>query len=268
MSLLQLQRRMMADIMKPLTKSDTRAGAIHSGYIKRNNLLTARARLEIYRRSYWYRLTDSLYEDYPGLRAVLGQRAFHRTVQAYLADCPSRSFTLRNLGSRLEAWLRRNPAFAGSNAALAQDMAKLEWAHIQAWDSGQVQPLARKDLRALGPATRIGLQPHIQLIALQYPVDEFRLSLRSPDGPVKIRKAAARFVAVHRLESGVFYKTLAREEFRLLRCLNHGRTIAEALNDSLPASLGGPEEIQSRLSLWFQTWAQLGWLVPVSESGK
>ena len=33
-----------------------------------------------------------------GLRAVLGQRAFHRLSRAYVAECPSRSFTLRNLG--------------------------------------------------------------------------------------------------------------------------------------------------------------------------
>jgi hypothetical protein len=106
-----------------------------AGFIKPNDRLAPVERLEIYSRSYWFRVLDSLYDDFPGLRAVLGQRAFHRLSRAYLADCPSRSFTLRNLGSRLEDWLQRRPEYAGSRQALALDMVRLEWAHIEAFDN-------------------------------------------------------------------------------------------------------------------------------------
>jgi len=78
-------------------------------YIKPNDRLTSFERLEIYNRQYWFRVLGSMAEDFPGLRAVLGQRRFENMCRAYLAECPSRSFTLRNLGSRLEVWLRRNP---------------------------------------------------------------------------------------------------------------------------------------------------------------
>src|SRR5579871_273024 len=100
MSLLAFQRRMAADLMLPLAPGDVLDPKIAAAYVKPNDRLTARERLEIYSRSYWYRLLDSLYEDYPGLRAVVGQRAFHRLSQAYLADLPSASWTMRNLGSR------------------------------------------------------------------------------------------------------------------------------------------------------------------------
>ena len=93
-----------------------------------NSRLTSLERLEIYSRSYWYRALDSLYDDFPGLRAVLGQQAFHRLSRAYVAECPSRSFTLRNLGERLAGWLQRNPQYAGIRHALALDMVRLEWA--------------------------------------------------------------------------------------------------------------------------------------------
>src|SRR4029077_1914931 len=127
--------------------------------------------LEIYSRSYWFRILDSLYEDFPGLRAVLGQRAFHRISRAYLAECPSRSFTLRNVGSRLEGWLRNNPQFAGRRHALALDMVRLEWAHIEAFDSSAAKVLGPEDLLELGPDFRAELQPYIRLLALNYPVD-------------------------------------------------------------------------------------------------
>src|SRR5580693_7235917 len=126
---------MAAALMRPLVAGDRVDPKAPVDYIKPNDRLTSLERLEIYSRSYWYRLLDSLWEDFPGLRAVLGQRAFHRLSRAYLADCPSQSFTMRDLGSRLEGWLRRNPRYAGSRQALALDMVRLEWAHIEAFDS-------------------------------------------------------------------------------------------------------------------------------------
>ena len=97
------------------------------------------------------------------LRAVLGERAFHRLSRAYLADCPSRSFTLRNLGSRLEEWLRRNPLYAGRAHALAIDMVRLEWAHIEAFDNAAEKVLGPEDLLELGPDFRAGVQPYVRL---------------------------------------------------------------------------------------------------------
>ena len=79
-------------------------------FVKPNDRLTALERLEIYNRQYWFRVLDSLDEDFPGLRAIVGRRAFDRLSRAYMAECPSQSFTLRNLGSRLEEWLARHPA--------------------------------------------------------------------------------------------------------------------------------------------------------------
>src|SRR5215470_97127 len=109
MTLLELQRRMAADVMRPLERGDRVFRGVKAQYVKPNDRLTSRERLEIYNRQYWFRVIDSLYEDFPGLCAVVGPRAFDRLARAYLAECPSRSFTLRNLGSRLESWLEENP---------------------------------------------------------------------------------------------------------------------------------------------------------------
>src|SRR5271156_1319718 len=135
MTLLELQRRMMTAVMQPLTSSDRIAPKTKDGrpmkieaaeFITPNSRLTSVDRLEIYSRSYWFRVLDSLYDDFPGLRAVLGVRAFHLLSRAYLAERPSRSFTLRNLGSQLEDWLERNPQYAANRSELAVDMVRLE----------------------------------------------------------------------------------------------------------------------------------------------
>src|SRR5580698_8028086 len=104
MNLLELQRRMAGAIMAPLGPADRlarSAGAEAASIIKPNDRLTSGERLEIYAKSYWYRILDSLYDDFPGLRAILGVRAFDKMSRAYLAEMPSESFTLRDLGSRL-----------------------------------------------------------------------------------------------------------------------------------------------------------------------
>src|SRR5579863_10232586 len=112
--LLEFQRRMAQDVMRPLSASGRLARFAEDGertsarlrsYVKPNDRLSSAERLEIYNRQYWCRLLDSLAEDFPGLQAVAGKRAFANLSVAYLRDCPSRSFTLRNLGSRLLEWI-------------------------------------------------------------------------------------------------------------------------------------------------------------------
>src|SRR3984957_7028104 len=149
MTLLEVQRPIANANFQPLTRSDRMAGGADAEFIKPNNRLTSLERLEIYGRSYWFRIIDSLYDDFPGLRAVLGERAFRRLSRAYLADCPSRSFTLRDLGSRLVEWLERNPRYAGNRHALALDMVRLEWADIEAIDSASEKLLVPEDLLEL-----------------------------------------------------------------------------------------------------------------------
>src|SRR5580658_11114929 len=172
MNLLELQRRFAGAVMSPLKAS---VSAQANELVKPNERLTSTERLNIYHRQYWYRILDSFSEDFPGLRAMLGERAFERLAKAYLTDCPSQAFTLRNLGSRLDRWLTEHPQFAGQKVGLALDMIRLEWAHIEAFDSAERKALGPEDLIELGPEMAIALQPYIRLLELQYPVDKLRV---------------------------------------------------------------------------------------------
>ncbi len=271
-------------ILQPLTGSDRIAQNTDAGFLKPNDRLTSRERLEIYSRSYWFRVLDSLYDDFPGLRAVLGQQAFHRLSRAYLADCPSRSFTLRNLSSRLEDWLLRNPQQAGSNYALALDMVRLEWAHIEAFDNAAEKALGPEDLLEPGSSFRLGLQPYIRLLALQHPVDDLRIQVnRASDERGAASNAALKqkhrnmtrrvsrvkldriFLAVHRLNYSVYYRRIGVEEYRLLSALRERRLIGRAIQDAFENSSASTGEQRSMLETWFAAWAELGWLCPPRE---
>src|SRR5206468_12490016 len=102
-----IHRSMAAAVMMPLTQDEDMRShapdgrsmdAVAASFIAPNSRLTSFERLEIYNRQYWYRVLGALREDFPGLRAVFGSRRFEALSVAYLAQHPSRSFTLRNLG--------------------------------------------------------------------------------------------------------------------------------------------------------------------------
>jgi hypothetical protein len=228
-----------------------------------------------------------MYEDFPGLLAVIGQRAFNTLIRAYLADCPSESYTMRDLGSRLGAWLAKHPEYAGSKLAVALDMIRLEWAHIESWDGASLKVLGPEHLVELGPALQMGLQPHVRLLELDYPVDELRIRANTTveehesasNAPAKLKArrisaAAARlkreslFVAVHRLDFSIYYRRLEREEFHLLSAIRESKNIGVAMmafykSNSLPV-----EELEPLIGGWFAIWAELGWLSAAKGKGR
>lgn len=292
MRLLETQRRMAAALMLPLTSSGriakrTRRGDLMSkevaGIVKPNERLSSLERLEIYSRSYWFRLLDSFKEDFPGLEAVLGSRGFDRMAVAYLDQCPSRSFTLRDLGSQLEGWLGAHPEYAGRNRDLALDMVRLEWAHIEAFDGPEGKVLGPEDLAELTPTLRAGVQPYITLLELNYPVDKLRVAIKAAgEGSSAASNVAVRkrrhavqqahrskpersFLAMHRLDSIVYYRRLSEDEFRLLRALRSGQSIVASIRAAFDGSSTKVDDVPVLLKSWFSAWARFGWLTAPSK---
>ena len=274
--------------MQPLTDSERMQRRAPGGgsmrryaarFIKPNDRLTAFERLEIYNRQYWFRVLSSLYEDFPGLRAVLGARRFDAMAKAYLIRNPSRSFTLRNLGSRLVSWVKKNPKWAGDNQALALDILRLEWADIEAFDGKAEPALRQEDLRKGADAKlKLRLQPYISLLRFCYPVDDLLLEVRKDDedtdfasnafaerqkrkrvrAVAKLRPAQI-FLAVHRIDYSVYFRRLEPEEFAMLTALRAGKPLGAAVEFGFRESAVALEQRPAKVKEWFATWAALGW---------
>src|SRR5260370_18208806 len=235
MRLAALQKAVARAVMHPLTGNERmgRVGpagekmhAYAARYIKPNDRLTSFERLEIYNRQYWFRVLGAIAEDFPGLRAVLGSQRFESMCRAYLTECPSRSFTLRNLGAHLETWLRQNPGWIRNKRVLALDMVRLEWADIEAFDGQAKPPLLSEDLREIEvPNLQLCIQPYVQLLELHYPVDDLLLEVKHGDDTPDFASNAMQerlkhsnvrtytkldpariFLAVHRLDFSVYFR--------------------------------------------------------------
>jgi hypothetical protein len=287
MNLEALQREMAAAVMLPLTADEQMRGqtsdgrstaAIAESFIAPNSRLSAFERLEIYNRQYWFRVLGALAEDFAGLSALIGTRAFEKLSIAYLSAHPSRSFTLRNLGSKLPEWLYANPGFAGRRHRLALDVARIEWAFIEAFDSAEHTPLTLDQIATLDAGSRLGLQPHLRLVALDYPADDLVLGLHrrekrqaseagvkhdeAPDAPLKLPGLRRRptWLAAHRVDMSVFYRRLEHEEFLTLAAIRQELPLAEALAVGFADSRIPESRRAKRVREWFATWAELGWI--------
>ncbi len=287
--LLEFQRTLARAVMHPLsTRDNMKRGANGEtqhgvALVKPNSRLSSFERLEIYSRSYWSRVLDAFGEDFPGVRALLGAKQFDRLRRRYLADCPSESFTMRNLGKHLVAWMEENQALAGANYAIALDMAKLEWAHIESFDAAEHEPLSPADVATLAPESTMQLQPHLRLIDVRHEIDTLLLEIREagkrngglPGGDEQKRIARASsfaalsaalsataspvYIAIHRLDLVVHYKRLDAEMFRLISALSKGASIADALEFAYADSKLTAEQCERHIHSSFVLFATLGW---------
>ena len=286
MTLLELQRRMSEAVMTPLTRTENMQQKTPDGrsmkaeaaaFIKPNDRLTSFERLEIYNRQYWFRIISAFAEDFPGLAAVVGDATFERLTRAYLSDHPSQSFTLRNLGSQLESWLAAHSEYAGKRLDLALDVVRLEWAYIEAFDNAEERALTLADLGQLDGESQLSLQPHVRLLHLLHPVDDFVIDVHrrqasqsvASNAVTEVKHARRRrlpvlkrkeiYLSVHRFDNSVYYKQLEREEYELLRGMDEGKALGEALDHAFASSTIPEREQPTRVQTWFAAWAELGW---------
>jgi hypothetical protein len=287
MTLAQIQREMARSVMMPLTQDEEMQQESQDGrgmrqvaesFIAPNSRLNAFERLEIYNKQYWYRVLGALAEDFPGLRSVIGARAFEAMSVAYLTAHPSRSFTLRNLGSHLSEWLAKNPHYAGRRARLAQDVARIEWALVEAFDNAEHDPLTLEQIATLDGNSRLALQPHLRLVELEFPVDELVLNLHKKekrqtseagiqhedgdDVPAKLPtlRRKTTWLAAHRVDYSVYYLRLTRGEFHTLCAVRDGHPLAEAIESGITIARVPSTRRPRLVRQWFTNWAELGWI--------
>ena len=270
-------------IMRPLTASEgmQRENADTAAHIiKPNDRLDSFERLQIYNQQYWWRLLGNFSEDFHGLQAVIGPRRFDRLATAYLESCPSMSWSLRDLGEKLESFIAEHPAFVAPHEKLALEMVRVEWARIVAFDGPERPRLDPARIAKIAPdKLKIGLQPYISLIEMWHPIDDLLGKLKNAaieTGSVSNAVSATRtrrrkrllarprkeplHLAVHRHELAVYYKRLEPAAYRILTALRDGETLDTACASALAGAKDLPEQSAAKVQAWFSNWMRLSWL--------
>jgi hypothetical protein len=238
-------------------------------HVSGNDRLSPVEQLEIYREQFWLRHTSALVEDFPGLGGILGQEDWEALVEAYLLEHVPTSFSLRDLGHQLPAFVEQCAWLP--HHELCVDMAQLEWAYVEVFDAAQRSKLDAERLAALSAEAweraRCVLSPGLRLLSVRYPVADLRRALRrsrESGESVPLPDARRQELVVYRgANLRLFDKALSRAAFVLLSSLGSGQTLIEACERAMTEPGAEPERIQADLAGWFAEWGELGFIVDV-----
>jgi len=232
--------------------------AIAGKWIKPGASLSEAERLELYHRQYWYRVLDSLAEDFPVLRRMAGDELFWELIEQYLLGRPSRSFTLRHLGEEFAGFLEQSPLLDERQRTWFRALAAIEYAQMESFEALQCALPTPGDLEK----KMIGLQEHLRLITIPVPAHlcyewkNFSMAEHSPAEKVCI--------AVWRHASGRSERMCVEpDEAEFLIGFRNGVFLKEFF-ETLPEPHPEPE----KLSQWFAAWQSRGWLGLPGEAGQ
>jgi hypothetical protein len=163
--------------------------------LTRGPRMTAEERLEIYRHGYSARLVECLADDYPALKDLLGEEDFESTARTYVERYPSHSPSLNRYGCRMADLLSPR---GGPLDAFASDLARLEWALVEAIHAPPAPELTPERLAAVGADgstdLRLVAAPSARLLRFGHPVNRYyqafhAVSRRSPPPRWSIARA-------------------------------------------------------------------------------
>ena len=128
---------------------------------------------------------------------------------------------------------------------------------------------------------RLGLQPYVSLLELNYAVDEFLFAVKKRESDIlrgeasnafdSAPKAAKRrkrirwpksgkiYLGVHRLDNMLYYKHLEPEAFAILAALGNGATVEGACTEVVTGSERTDIDWPAQIKKWFENWSALGW---------
>lgn len=232
-----------------------------------NDRLSPVEQLEIYREQFWLRHTSSLVEDFPGLGGIIGQSDWEKLVEGYLAAHVPTSWTLRNLGSDLPAFVER--ATWLPHHELCIDMTRLEWAYIELFDGPEAPPLDPAKVASVSDdaweRAVIVTSPVFRLLETRYPVAALRRALRErPNDTHSIPDARTTHLALYRAKNrSLYHKELSPGAYAMLQALVDGTPLIAAAERAAGRAPDEAATIESSIGAWFQDWGARGWIVDV-----
>jgi hypothetical protein len=224
--------------------------------------LSAAQRVDIYREQFWLRHEESLREDFPGTRALIGP-AWEDLVRGYLKEFPPTTPSLRELGFQLPDYLEKHGGIDSS----VFDMARLERAYLEVFDAPDEPPLDPAHVGALSPEqwplARLGISGALRLLELGSHAADLRRLLRSGALVELEERAKPTYLTVYRRELGLWDKEISRTAYALLGRLASGQALGAACEATAEERPEAARELDTQLGEWFADWARLGWITRV-----
>lgn len=228
-------------------------------------VLGATDRLHIYSSGYRERLIEALRNDFPALCGYLGEAQWRALCEGYVRVHPSRSFTLREFGSHLPVYAARENA--AGNPHFAAELARFEWAFVEAFDAPDALALGVEGLArvpaAAWPQLTFERHPSVISIGIRFNTPALWSAIKEDATPPALAEfAEAHGCVVWRQGLATVFRAMPPDEYRAWGALASGSNFAEICE----ALLGwhGATEIPMRSASLLRLWTTLGLIADVS----
>ncbi len=196
--------------------------------------LSAPERLAIYQRSYITRLCHCLAEQFPASRHALGARLFDNFARVYLAEKPSDSYTLYELGRRFPSFLEATRPDKDQPEDSQEtwvnfmiDLATYERELFVLFDAsgheGKSWPTPDT------PDEHLVLQPCFHLGAYRFPVANYYHSVSDQSEP-ELPPCAESYVAITRYNYYTSSFPITEPHYEFLKALQKTQSVADSLD--------------------------------------
>lgn len=224
--------------------------------------LTAVERLDLYANMYFYRLHDCLAEDFRAVATVVGPEQFHNLITDYLLVHPSTHPSLRFAGRHLPQMLATH--MLSARWPFVADLARLEWAILDAFDAPDARAVRHGELEAIPPsdwpAICLRLHPSVQLLDLAWAVQDVWAQV-DRGKPIERPAETPTALAVWRSDFRVFHRPMSAWERAAVVCVRDGGTfgaVCESVAQMLPA-----DDAVSTVLGGLRRWVSDGLLAPI-----
>ena len=240
--------RLAAGLAEGAGKSSARFESIADKLLCSTESLGATERLMLYQRQYWYRLLDSLCEDFPNVDSLLGRERLLAAFESYLTAYPPDHWSLRMLGKNFARHLAKDLSLSEAHRNMGAALAEFDYAHMEVFDAPALPEPSNQDLQT----GKLRLQPAIRLIFTDQAISRhLRIAEHTP---VTDSKAPELHVVWRDRRTHLRAIKEHGELLPLLRAIERGGTLIEILNDTTP--LPSPERLHDA----FKRWRSAGWL--------
>mgnify|MGYP001817203709 CR=1 FL=1 len=221
--------------------------------------LTPERRMAIYADMYLIRIFEALAEDYPTVRAMVGDEQLKMLARAYVTRFPSRSYTLAHTGNDLPEYLAAAEDL--EDGPLLADVARLERAVNRSFHAASSEVLAPSVVGQVPverwPELRFRLGAAVEVLAFDHPANDLVSAVHRGE-PLTRLSPQPSWTVVWRKDFVVWRQALSEPRYALLAALRDGATMAAAV-DATQAVWPGPEqELEQELFEWFADWLQEG----------
>lgn len=223
-----------------------------AAWIREKADFPAEKQLGVYVNAYRWRLFDVVAEDYPVLKAYLGEEWFDALINDFISAVPPQHFNVARYAALL-------PAFARTHAnsdAFSGELCLLETAIVQLADAEETEALTSEHLVGMTPEALMQslLYPRkaLQLFAFNYPANDYYKAVKEEASLPAITQQAS-FLVVFRHEDVVWRLDLEEQEYQLLFKLFAGESVGVALGAL-------DESASANISEYFSRWMRNGLL--------